>query len=271
MVVIDKAHLLPVAMLQEIRFLTNFQIDSVSPLALIMVGQPELRATLQMRLFKPITQRMNIRYHLGGLESEETHQYVEHQLQVAGAQHPVFTGEALDAIYAHTRGIAREVNNVCTACLLDAVVRKEKPSIAPYRSSGGRWTTPRAAPSTGLPGAARLRPNWGKSGSRAPGGGSPHSAARVRWWSVIACGRAPAKPALASSNPFSRVAMACGARSSWSAIILSSRGGDTVDHHLHQGQYQGLFALLVRSKRAVENPPSHVWGMARFRVPTPGW
>lgn len=67
-VIIDEAHLLQGDMLQEIRFLTNFQIDSVSPLALVMVGQPELRSTLQMRLFKPITQRMNVRYHLGGLD-----------------------------------------------------------------------------------------------------------------------------------------------------------------------------------------------------------
>ncbi|MCL0081447.1 AAA family ATPase [Peptococcaceae bacterium] len=125
-IVIDEAHLLQGDMLQEIRFLTNFQIDSVSPLALIIVGQPELRATLKMRLFKPITQRMNIRYHLGGFEPEETKAYVEHQLNVAGTRHPVFTTEAIDAIHAHTRGIAREINNVCTACLLDAVVRKEK-------------------------------------------------------------------------------------------------------------------------------------------------
>lgn len=125
-VVIDEAHLLQGDMLQEIRFLSNFQIDSVSPLALIMVGQPELRSTLQMRLFKPITQRMNVRYHLSGLELEETRSYIEHQLQVAGAKHPVFTSEGIDAIYAHTRGIPRELNNVCTACLLDAVVRKEK-------------------------------------------------------------------------------------------------------------------------------------------------
>lgn len=125
-VVIDEAHLLQGNMLQEIRFLTNFQIDSVSPLSLIIVGQPELRSTLQMRVFKPITQRMNIRYHLGGLELEETRKYVEHQLKAVGSEHPVFTAESIDTIYAHTRGIAREVNNICTACLLDAVVRKEK-------------------------------------------------------------------------------------------------------------------------------------------------
>lgn len=125
-IVVDEGHLLQGDMLQEIRFLTNFQIDSISPLSLIIVGQPELRATLQMRLFKPITQRMNIRYHLAGLGLTETHNYVDHQLQVAGAQHPVFTAEAIDSIHAHTRGIAREINNVCTACLLDAVVRQEK-------------------------------------------------------------------------------------------------------------------------------------------------
>lgn len=125
-IVIDEAHLVQGDMLQEIRFLTNFQIESISPLSMIIVGQPELRATLQMRLFKPITQRMNIRYHLGGLELEETQKYVEHQLQVAEAQYPVFTTEAIGAIYAYTLGITREVNNVCTACLLDAVVRKEK-------------------------------------------------------------------------------------------------------------------------------------------------
>lgn len=124
-VIIDEAHLLQGEMLQEIRFLTNFQLDSVSPLALIMVGQPELRATLKLRLFKPITQRMNVRYHLGGLEKEETQKYIAHQLQVAGAQHPIFTAEAIDAIHAHTRGIAREINNVCSSCLLDAVIRKE--------------------------------------------------------------------------------------------------------------------------------------------------
>lgn len=125
-VVIDEAHLLQGDMLQEIRFLTNFQIDSVSPLTLVLVGQPELQATLQLRIFKPITQRMNVRFHLSGLDLQETRAYIEHQLQVVGSTHPVFTTEAMDAIHAHTRGISREINNVCTACLLDAVLRKDK-------------------------------------------------------------------------------------------------------------------------------------------------
>jgi len=125
-VVIDEAHLLSGDMLQEIRFITNFEQDSVSPLALILVGQQELRATLQLRLFKPITQRMNVRFHLEQLSLLETREYIEHHLKIAGSSHPVFTSEAMDAIYSHTQGISREINNVCTACLLDAVLRKDK-------------------------------------------------------------------------------------------------------------------------------------------------
>lgn len=60
------------------------------------------------------------------LSSQETRSYMEHQLEVAGSTHPVITTEAMDAIYAHTRGISREINNVGTACLLDAVLRKDK-------------------------------------------------------------------------------------------------------------------------------------------------
>ncbi|MFC5449156.1 ExeA family protein [Paenibacillus aestuarii] len=125
-IVIDEAHLLSGDMLQEVRFLTNFNMDSVSPLALLLIGQPELQATLQLRIFRPITQRMNIRFHLEGLSLQETRDYIEHQLKVAGSTHPVFTTEAMDAIYAHTRGISREVNNLCTAALLEAVLRKDK-------------------------------------------------------------------------------------------------------------------------------------------------
>lgn len=125
-IVVDEAHLLSGDMLQEIRFLTNFQMDSVSPLALLLIGQPELQATLQLRIFKPITQRMNVRFHLEGLSLQESRDYIAHQLEVAGSTGQVVTTEAMDAIYAHTRGISREINNVCTAALLDAVLRKDK-------------------------------------------------------------------------------------------------------------------------------------------------
>ncbi|MEH7502553.1 ATP-binding protein [Neobacillus drentensis] len=75
-VVIDEAHLLSPSMLQEIRFLTNFQIDSLSPLALILVGQPELRDKLRLRSLEAISQRINTRFHLEGLTYDEMSEYI---------------------------------------------------------------------------------------------------------------------------------------------------------------------------------------------------
>jgi len=123
--VVDEAHLLSGLMLEEIRFLTNFAMDSLSPMALILVGQPELRRTLALQAFEPIQQRVNLRFHLGGFTAEETHSYVKHQLDVAGCHRDLFTREALQVIYQFTRGIARRINNVCTSCLLDAFTRNE--------------------------------------------------------------------------------------------------------------------------------------------------
>ncbi|WP_071461535.1 ExeA family protein, partial [Bacillus massilinigeriensis] len=125
-VVIDEAHLLSSSMLQEIRFLTNFQIDSLSPLALILVGQPELRDKLRLRSLEAISQRINTRFHLDGMSFEEMIEYIKHQLEVAGESRQVFTDSSLKLIFKETRGIPRLTNRLCTECLLDAVSRKQE-------------------------------------------------------------------------------------------------------------------------------------------------
>jgi len=76
LIVIDEAHLLSPAMLEEIRFLTNFHMDSTSPMALCLVGQPERRNKLRLRAFEAISQRVTLRFHLGGLPEAETRAYI---------------------------------------------------------------------------------------------------------------------------------------------------------------------------------------------------
>lgn len=115
-VVIDEAHLLSPSMLQEIRFLTNFNVDSLSPLALILVGQPELRDKLRLRSLEAISQRINTRFHLNGLSYEE----------MVGENRQIFTESAQKRIYKETRGTLRLTNRLCTECLLDAVSRKQE-------------------------------------------------------------------------------------------------------------------------------------------------
>ena len=124
-IIIDEGHLLSKEMLEEILFLTNFKMDSYSPMSLILLGQPELRRILQMQIYEAIVQRVNIRFHLPWMELKETVSYVNHHLKIAGVQNSLFTTDAVEIIHEFCGGIARKVNNVCTACLLDAyAVRK---------------------------------------------------------------------------------------------------------------------------------------------------
>ncbi len=117
-IVIDEGHLLSPALLEEIRFLTNFHMDSASPMALCLVGQTELRQRLRLQTFEAITQRVNMRYHLTGLSDLETKAYIQHHLKVAGVNHALFSDEAVRLIYQFAKGIPRRINNLCTACLL---------------------------------------------------------------------------------------------------------------------------------------------------------
>jgi type II secretory pathway predicted ATPase ExeA len=119
-IVIDEAHLLGRAMLEEVRFLLNFDVDSRAPLALILAGQPELRSTLKLECFAAIAQRVHLRAHLAALTAAESARYIQHHLAQAGATGALFTEPALRIIHAFTGGLPRQLNNVCAACLLYA-------------------------------------------------------------------------------------------------------------------------------------------------------
>jgi len=124
--VLDEAHLLSEPMLQEIRFLMNFHMDSVAPLSLILVGQPELRSKLRLKAFEAVVQRIQVRYHLTGLTETEVAGYIQHHLKQVGCDRPLFGEQAAQSIAIHSRGTPRQVNNLCTACLWDACMRGQR-------------------------------------------------------------------------------------------------------------------------------------------------
>jgi type II secretory pathway predicted ATPase ExeA len=97
--VIDEAHRLSEAMLQELRFILNFREDSMAPLALILVGQPSLRNQLKARQMDAIDQRIQVRYQVKGLSENETRMYIQHQIKTSGTDQAVFSEEALQAIH----------------------------------------------------------------------------------------------------------------------------------------------------------------------------
>ena len=119
-VVMDEAHLLGRAMLEEMRFLLNFNVDSRAPLALIIAGKTELRRTLKLECFTAIAQRISFRAHLPALTLEESAGYIQHHLTQADAAEPLFTDAALrliDASPAPPRPTQRRVRRLAAACL----------------------------------------------------------------------------------------------------------------------------------------------------------
>ncbi|MDP2871019.1 MAG: hypothetical protein Q8P31_00520 [Bacillota bacterium] len=81
---------------------------------------------LRLQVLAAIAQRITMRYHLQGLTGEETRAYIQHQLKVAGVSHALFSDDAARLIYQYTKGIPRQVNNLCTAALLAGLAEQRK-------------------------------------------------------------------------------------------------------------------------------------------------
>jgi type II secretory pathway predicted ATPase ExeA len=117
-VTVDEAHLLNQEMLEELRFLLNFKMDSLNPLALILSGQTELEERLSRRSSTAIRQRIDFHCRLSPLNLAETGKYIEHHLRSAGAQKMIFQESAVKEIFAFSAGSARLINKLCSNCLL---------------------------------------------------------------------------------------------------------------------------------------------------------
>lgn len=117
-VVIDEAHLLDREMLEEVRFLLNFKMDSLSPMALILVGQNELWERLKLQAYGAIRQRIDLQCKLPHLDRAQVGDYIKRHLIYAGAEQEIFSDAAVDEIYRFSNGAARLVNKLCTHCML---------------------------------------------------------------------------------------------------------------------------------------------------------
>ena len=117
-VIIDEAHLLDREMLEEIRFLLNFRMDSESPMALILAGQSELWDRLALQSYAAIRQRIDLQCKLPHYDRAQIGDYIKRHLTYAGTEHDIFSDKAVDEIYRFSGGAARLVNKLCIHCLL---------------------------------------------------------------------------------------------------------------------------------------------------------
>lgn len=119
-VIIDEAHLLSGEMLEETRFLLNNRMDSQNPMALVVVGQSELRQKLSKQVYEPITQRVDFRFKLEQFDRAQTCEYISSHMRHAGGSADIFSDAAVDAVFDYSSGCARKINKACSLALLFA-------------------------------------------------------------------------------------------------------------------------------------------------------
>lgn len=119
--VIDEAHLLTSDLIDEVRLLSNFETSEQKLLQIILVGQNELTAVLQLESMRQVKQRVAIRMHVDPLTAPEVKRYLHSRWARASAGHDFPFGDAaIDIVAQASAGIPRVVNVICDAALVNA-------------------------------------------------------------------------------------------------------------------------------------------------------
>ncbi len=114
LLVVDEAQNLTPRAVEELRMLSNFQLDNQPLIQSFLLGQPEFRKTLQSDELLQVRQRVIASYHLGPIAEDELRAYIEHRMATAGwLGDPQFLPEAYARIFAFTGGIPRKINTLC--------------------------------------------------------------------------------------------------------------------------------------------------------------
>jgi type II secretory pathway predicted ATPase ExeA len=108
------------AQLEAVRLLTNHDLDSGSPLACLLIGQPTLRRRIKLGILAAPGQRIAVRYAMPGMTAEETASYISHHLTLVGRSGPLLSDDATALIHATSRGLPRAVNNLAIQALIAA-------------------------------------------------------------------------------------------------------------------------------------------------------
>jgi type II secretory pathway predicted ATPase ExeA len=124
-VVVDEAHLLAADQLEELRLLTNADMDSHSAFACLLVGQPTLRRRIKLGTFAALDQRIALRYAMPPMTQAETTAYIAHHLNLAGRSDTLFSDDAVALIHQISRGLPRAVNNLALQALVAAYAAKK--------------------------------------------------------------------------------------------------------------------------------------------------
>jgi general secretion pathway protein A len=121
LLIIDEAQNLSRKVLEEVRLLSGIEAQKEKLLRIILAGQPEMSDKLDSPKLEQLAQRVRLRFHLNTLSKRETHDYIRHRLEVAGAEgRRIFDDDAMDMVFRYAGGVPRLTNILCDTAMLCA-------------------------------------------------------------------------------------------------------------------------------------------------------
>ena len=117
-IIIDEANHISTAILNDLKILFNFEMDSRDRAIILLCGQPQLNNTLNLNSQEALRQRLIMNYTMEGLTKEEGRAYIQAKLKGAGCRQDIFDEPAIEAILNTAGGIPRMINKLCNAALL---------------------------------------------------------------------------------------------------------------------------------------------------------
>jgi general secretion pathway protein A len=118
LLIIDEAQRLNHELLEQIRLLSNIELQNRKLINIFFVGQQEFNEMLREDRNRAVRQRISVNYHINPLSEAETGKYIEHRLKVAGATNKIFGQDAIREVFAFSGGYPRLINIICDHALL---------------------------------------------------------------------------------------------------------------------------------------------------------
>jgi general secretion pathway protein A len=123
LLIIDEAQRLDTQLLEEIRLLSNIELQQTKLINIFFVGQDEFNDILSRRENRALRQRMTLNFHIDPLTEAETAHFIIHRLKVAGTEKKIFSTTAIGEIFAFSGGYPRLMNIICDHALLTGYVK----------------------------------------------------------------------------------------------------------------------------------------------------
>jgi MSHA biogenesis protein MshM len=118
---IDEAHAMPMATLEEIRLLSNLETSHSKLMQIVLFGQPELDVHLALPNMRQLKDRITHSFYLLPLPNRDVKDYLDFRLRAAGYKGPaLFDAACIDVISEASEGLTRRINIYADKTLLAA-------------------------------------------------------------------------------------------------------------------------------------------------------